>query len=474
MATHKPFRELLPPDSNFEFVGRAKIWITFSLLTIVASIGMLFVNKTVRGDYLNWTIDFKGGTEAVLAFSKDGRPTDVPAGDVRKTLDDEGYTGYSVSDFSWDVADSATGQVNTVRGMRVTLKEFGAVPEADKEKLRENLRKAFGASVEYVGWSGDRVFVRSRAPIDFATGAKIIEAAHYEPRKWEEELAAEFALADQGTGEYHAYFAIRGVDAQVERQLEQKLGVDVKVEQTYAVGAKAGSELRDDGIKSLFYALALIMLYMVFRFDVRYAPGAVVATIHDAIICIGALALTWQEVSLTTVAALLTIIGYSVNDTVIIFDRIRENVEKLKDKKFSRIINISINETLGRSLLTSLLVFAVTLTMNIFGTGLVRDFAFVMNVGVIAGAYSTVFIASPVALWIHDRWFAASMSAAAKAAGARRPARKVEAEEADEAAEVDAPEPDFSADDDDGGDDDSPGGAKPTKPKRKKFKRKSR
>src|SRR5262245_2586470 len=135
MATHKPFGELLPPDSNFEFIGRAKIWITFSLLTIIASIGMLFVNKAVRGDYMNWTIDFKGGTEIVLAFHKDGKRTDVPSGDVRKTLDDEGYTGYSVSDFSWDVAHPETGEVETVRGMRVTLKEFGAVPEADQEKL---------------------------------------------------------------------------------------------------------------------------------------------------------------------------------------------------------------------------------------------------------------------------------------------------------------------------------------------------
>ena len=141
------------------------------------------------------------------------------------------------------------------------------------------------------------------------------------------------------------------------------------------------------------------------RFDVRYAPGAVVAMLHDAIMVVGVFAVTWSEVSLTTVAALLTVVGYSVNDTVIIFDRIRENTHKLTGQKLARIINVSINETLSRSLLTSLTVFVTTLMMNVFSTGLVRNFAFAMNVGVIVGAYSSVFIAPPIMLWIHNRFY---------------------------------------------------------------------
>jgi preprotein translocase subunit SecF len=152
--------------------------------------------------------------------------------------------------------------------------------------------------------------------------------------------------------------------------------------------------------------MALIMLYLAFRFDVRYAPGAVVALLHDAILVVGVFAVTWQPVSLTSVAALLTVIGYSVNDSVVIFDRIRENVGRLKDKRFSRIINISLNETMSRTLVTSLTTFVATLAMSIFGTGLVRNFAFAMNVGIIVGVYSSVFVASPVALAIHNRWFA--------------------------------------------------------------------
>ena len=139
--------------------------------------------------------------------------------------------------------------------------------------------------------------------------------------------------------------------------------------QSYGVGAKAGDKLRDDAVKSLIYAIFLIMLYLAFRFDIRYAPGAAFATIHDAVMVIGVFAVTWTEVSLTSVAGLLTVMGFSVNDTVIVFDRIRENQAKLKDKKLERIIDISLNEMLVRSILTSATVFATTLIMNIFGDG---------------------------------------------------------------------------------------------------------
>ena len=170
--------------------------------------------------------------------------------------------------------------------------------------------------------------------------------------------------------------------------------------QSYGVGAKAGDKLRDDAAKSIVYAIFLIMLYLAFRFDIRYAPGAAFATIHDAIMVIGVFAMTWTEVSLTTVAGLLTVMGYSVNDTVIVFDRIRENQAKLKDKKIERIVDISINEMLVRTILTSSTVFATTLIMNIFGTGLVKNFAFAMNIGVIVGTYSSIFLAAPIFMWI--------------------------------------------------------------------------
>ena len=201
-------------------------------------------------------------------------------------------------------------------------------------------------------------------------------------------------------------FRIAGLDAQFKKALEGALtGVEAVVVQVDGIGSKAGKKLRNDGLKSLFYAVALIMLYLAFRFDIRYAPGAIVALLHDALLVVGVFAATYTEVSLTSVAALLTIIGYSVNDTVVIFDRIRENVVRLKDKKLPRVVNVSLNETMTRTLLTSLTLLVVTLMMNIFGTGLVRSFAFAMNIGVVVGVYSSVFVASPVLLYMDRKFY---------------------------------------------------------------------
>jgi preprotein translocase subunit SecF len=464
MATHKPFRELIPPGSNFEFIGRTRLWVLISFFLIGGSIAMLFVNQAMRGEMLNWSIDFKGGTEIVLSFQKDGSPTEVPAGDVRAALEKAGYDGFAVSDFHWDVDDPATGKVRSVTGMRVTMLEYGAVSPEQQQKINADLQKVFGAALEGASWSGDRVFLRTTRPVTFAELREVFTRYALELREWEPTVAQGFAIADQATGEYRSYASVRGIDAQVEKLLESEVGADVITEQTYGVGPKAGSELRDDGIKALFFAMGLIMLYLAFRFDVRYAPGAVVALLHDAILVIGAFAITWQEVSLTTVAALLTVIGYSVNDTVIIFDRIRENVGRLKDKKLPRIINISINETLGRSILTSSTVFLTTLMMNIFGTGLVRNFAFAMNVGVVVGTYSTVFIASPVMLWIHNRWY--STPASAKPGARRRPEREEPIEDGV------AEEPEGMDDDEESADSGEHAAASAAKPGKKLKKRK--
>src|SRR6185503_10912716 len=211
---------------------------------------------------------------------------------------------------------------------------------------------------------------------------------------------------DEGTGEYNEVFAMWGLDRRYMGEIEKALpDTDVIVIQSYGVGAKAGDKLRDDAAKSIIYAIFLIMLYLAFRFDIRYAPGAAFATIHDAVMVIGVFAVFWVDVSLTSVAGLLTVMGYSVNDTVIVFDRIRENQAKLKDKKMERIIDISINEMLVRTILTSSTVFATTLIMNIFGDGLVRNFAFAMNIGVIVGTYSSIFLASPIFLWVSRKWY---------------------------------------------------------------------
>ncbi|HEV3030634.1 MAG TPA: protein translocase subunit SecF, partial [Polyangia bacterium] len=145
-----------------------------------------------------------------------------------------------------------------------------------------------------------------------------------------------------------------------------------------------------------------------------FLSARAVATVAAAaaVLVIGAFAVTYKEFSLTTVAAVLTIIGFSMNDTIVVFDRIRENAARLRDRRFDRVVNQSINETLSRTILTSATVFFVTLAMNVFGVGVIRDFAFAMNVGVIVGTYSSIFIASPILIWLNEKFLESQRRAA--------------------------------------------------------------
>jgi preprotein translocase subunit SecF len=420
MSEHHKFRYLLPPGTNFAFVAKFKAWFILSCLLMAASVGTLFFNKSYRGEYMNWTIDFKGGTEIIYAFQDKTTHanTKVDPGKVREALAKAGEGDVEVSEIEWkDDKD------NPVDGMIVRTQRFSAIPEAAKEKtLADFISKFKDKGVLRAAWSGDRLNVVSTKLIEpkdvtpfFAgesyekvdeQGRKTTVPAGLEVKPWNDEESPRYAHADEGTHEFQEVFTMWGLDRQFEKDLEVAIpNVDAKVYQSYGVGAKAGDKLRDDAAKSIVYAIFLIMLYLAFRFDIRYAPGAAFATIHDAVMVIGVFAATWSEVSLTSVAGLLTVMGYSVNDTVIVFDRIRENQAKLKDKKIERIIDISINEMLVRTILTSSTVFATTLIMNIFGTGLVRNFAFAMNIGVIVGTYSSIFLAAPLFMWISRKWY---------------------------------------------------------------------
>jgi preprotein translocase subunit SecF len=170
------------------------------------------------------------------------------------------------------------------------------------------------------------------------------------------------------------------------------------------VGPKAGAELRLSGFLAMAWALLSIMIYVSLRFDIKYAPGAIIALFHDVTMVLGAYTLFGIEFTLQTVAALLAIIGYSINDTVIVYDRVREHEDK-NDSSYSlaAVINTATNETLARSLLTSATTFTVCLIMLIMGGGAIRDFFFAMIVGIFFGSYSSVFIASAITLWM-DGW----------------------------------------------------------------------
>lgn len=170
--------------------------------------------------------------------------------------------------------------------------------------------------------------------------------------------------------------------------------VNNEITKVDTVGPFAGADLRKKGVLALFWAWVAIFIYILVRFDMRFAPGAIVALIHDSIITIGALILLEREFTISTVAAILTIIGYSVNDTIIVYDRIRENLQKTPHMNFLECVNLSINETLSRTFLTVLTVLIVCISLLVFGGGVIFDFALTMTIGFIVGTYSSIFIAS--------------------------------------------------------------------------------
>lgn len=164
------------------------------------------------------------------------------------------------------------------------------------------------------------------------------------------------------------------------------------------VGPKAGAALRISGFQAMLWAILAIMIYVGLRFDFKYAPGAIIALFHDVAIILGVFAFTHTEFTLQTVAALLAVIGYSVNDTVIVYDRVREHEESDRELPLAKHINSAINSTLSRTVLTSGTTLFVSLSMYFFGGQAIKDFFFAITLGIIIGTYSSIFVASPVTL----------------------------------------------------------------------------
>jgi len=162
------------------------------------------------------------------------------------------------------------------------------------------------------------------------------------------------------------------------------------------VGPAIGKDLRGKALMALFWAMVGICIYISIRFEFRFAIAAIVALLHDVLISVGVLSITGRELSLPVIAALLTIVGYSINDTIVIFDRIREDRHIMRKADYKTIINTSINQTLSRTILTSLTTLLVVMALYLLGGEVINDFAFVLMVGVMAGTYSSIFVASPI------------------------------------------------------------------------------
>jgi preprotein translocase subunit SecF len=242
--------------------------------------------------------------------------------------------------------------------------------------------------------------------------------------------------------------ALTGLGEKVKQALVAEFGKGVEIRRIEMDGPRVGKDLRQKALFAIFYSLLFIAIYISGRFELKwmmsivmagslafvvyvatiigmsvtwliilamiailvmcwvmklkYALGAIVALIHDVFITVGMFAFTDKEISLSVVAALLTIVGYSLNDTIIVFDRIRENIKKLRRKPFDEIMNKSINETLSRTILTSSTTLIVVISLFILGGNVIHNFAFAMLVGIVVGTYSSIFVASPVLLLWHD------------------------------------------------------------------------
>ena len=408
----------IKPNINVNFVDMSRTMVLVSGALVVLSIGALVANVVVRGNALNYSTDFKGGSEIQVEFSKAVAPAEV-----RSALDASGYKNAEVVRVSGG---------DRPHFFMLRLTEVSAFAETSRKKVVAALNKRFGkdniARFDYKSGS-DKVYVY------FKRGCKVEGAGKAKPNEEakdgkdaldKDSGAADAALlatavkkvfvgADVEVQQVQRFgrpvdnvfeVILAGLDRDVRKIFDSALGKGAvkDVPQVESVGAKMGKQLRDDGIKSVVYALLLMLIYIAFRFDFRYAPGAVVALTHDVIITTGIFAVAWQDFSLSVVAALLTIAGYSVNDTIVVYDRIRENVAKMRDRKFHLVVNASINETLSRTVLTSLTTLFTCLAIWGVGTGVLRTFAFALTAGVLVGTYSSIFIASPMVIYLNTKF----------------------------------------------------------------------
>ena len=192
---------------------------------------------------------------------------------------------------------------------------------------------------------------------------------------------------------------LQGLSATIERALADRFGKgSFEVQRIEVVGPKVGEDLQKKGIYAVIGACLGILVYVGFRFQFRYAVGGVLALVHDITITVGIFSLLNKEFDLTIIAALLTILGYSINDTIVVYDRIRENQKKTRRRTLAETINTSINETLSRTIITSGVTALVVLALFLFGGAVIHDFAFALLIGIVVGTYSSIFIASPIVL----------------------------------------------------------------------------
>jgi len=256
------------------------------------------------------------------------------------------------------------------------------------------LTKGFNLGVDFAGGTLIQVKYDGKAPID-----KIRQAIRVD-KVYESASVTFFGSDEEVVIRTRASSSVLGEDVGKKISLLLKDTGKAEVRRVDMIGAKVGSELRTKGLTAMIIAIIGILLYVSFRFEWRFAIASVLALVHDIAIAMGMIVLFNVEVNLDILAALLTILGYSLNDTIIVFDRIREGIRTIKNPDLANIIDESVTRTLSRTTLTSLTTFFVVLTLFIFGGEIIHGFAFTLLVGVVVGTYSSIFVASPILMWL--------------------------------------------------------------------------
>ena len=371
--------DIIPHNTKFDFVGKRHIAVTLSLLANAAVI----LWAVFHG--LNFGVDFAGGTEMEVKFQQT-----VDAGAIRKGVEDLGFTDASVQTYGPESEHTYLIRVGRIALM--SQEDVNRVVQAVQAKFPVQGQPHFNAD------AGDKIdFQFQGTPPTPDQLRAAVEAAGVRVRDVREE-----AGLTAGTKSFAVI--TQGIQDKIERELSTRFGeAKPEVRRVEYVGPAVGRELRNQGFKAVLYAMALIVVYVGLRFDFRFSPGVIIALVHDAIITLGYFGFSGREFNLTSVAVILTVVGYSVNDTVVVYDRIRENAGRFKGKKLGDLVNVSINEVLGRTFLTSFATALSLIGLLVYGVGTIFDFSAAMMIGIISGTYSTWFIAAPMTIWLEER-----------------------------------------------------------------------
>src|SRR5438105_774355 len=372
--------ELIKPGTNHDFVRYWRIAVTASLI-----VNALILLGAIVWPKLNYGVDFAGGTELQLKFNKP-----VEAADVRDEVSKVGFGEPTVQVYG--NADEHQFLVRVERIALLTPEGAAKVKEQVSRELASSQPVAFHFDPEV----GDKLDFSFKKPVDPKALQAAVEKAGVQPK--------EVRTLTSREGQIQEYTVItQGPGDKIGAALRERFGQEsVEVVRTEYVGPQVGKQLRNDGILAVLYAMGMILIYVGFRFDFRFSPGVIIALIHDAIITMGFFVISRHELNLTSVTVSPTVVGYSVNDTIVIYDRIRENGKRYKGKPLRDLINLSINEMLGRTILTSGATALSLVGLIVYGVGTIQDFALAMLVGIISGTYSTWYIASPMTIWLEE------------------------------------------------------------------------